>query len=409
MNVGFPAFLGSEGALALKPSGFEPKHLKHRALDDESCRAAAHCYSDEAFLSTITHNACESAVSSCVSLVFLSLVEDLSTRALCLPFSYQGLICAKTLLSQLPGAFESNIRLSREGSGADDGLVILVSHLQAACASIASLLASPSTVKAASAKQPKASSVATSGRDAPKPLDLVSNDIIKAALKSSQKVAAIASEEDDMPVWFNDTGPYVAVFDPLDGSRNIDASIPTGSIFGIYRRLEEADALPEAEKAELNVLQRGERLVAAVYALYSSATVLCISLGSGTHAFTLNRSTGDFVLTNSNLSIPKRGQIYSVNDARYFDWPEGLRRTILYGGIAMNPRAHLRLVYEANPLSFIAEQAGGKGCDGKRRILDIQPVELHQRLPLFLGSPDDITELLSYDNVQQLVNPGYEV
>lgn len=133
------------------------------------------------------------------------------------------------------------------------------------------------------------------------------------------------------------------------------------------------------------------------------------------------------------------GQIYSVNDARYFDWPKGLRsyiddvrqgkgqypkkysaryicslvadfhRTIFYGGLAMNPRAHLRLVYEANPLSFIAEQAGGRGSDGTRRILDIQPVELHQRLPLFLGSADDVAELLSYKDVQQLVNPGYEV
>ena len=133
------------------------------------------------------------------------------------------------------------------------------------------------------------------------------NDIIKKALQGSNKVSAIASEEEDSPVWFNDDGPYVVVFDPLDGSRNIDASIPTGSIFGIYRRLEEADALPEQEKAELNVLQRGERLVAAVYTLYSSATILCLSLGSGTHAFTLDHSIGDFVLTNPNLTIPERG------------------------------------------------------------------------------------------------------
>lgn len=133
------------------------------------------------------------------------------------------------------------------------------------------------------------------------------------------------------------------------------------------------------------------------------------------------------------------GQIYSVNDARYFDWPDGLRqyidtvrqgkgkypkkysaryicslvadfhRTLLYGGVAMNPRYHLRLVYEANPLSFLAEQAGGKGCDGKIRILSMQPVKLHQRLPLFLGSPDDIDELESYGDVQQRVNPGYDV
>jgi len=133
------------------------------------------------------------------------------------------------------------------------------------------------------------------------------------------------------------------------------------------------------------------------------------------------------------------GQIYSVNDARYFDWPEGLRkyidtvrqgkgrypkkysaryicslvadlhRTLLYGGVAMNPRDHLRLVYEANPLSFIVEQAGGRGSDGKSRILSLQPVKLHQRLPLFLGSLEDMEELESYGDVQQKVNPGYEV
>lgn len=331
--------------------------------------------------------------------------------------------------------------LSSESSLVDDGLLIVLTHIQAACKQIASLLASPSSVIAAFSKPKSSTSPGTnsSGRDAPKPLDLISNDIIKLSLRSSGKVSVVASEEDDLPVWFNETGPYVVVFDPLDGSRNIDASIPTGSIFGIYRQMEEADGLPVEEKAQVNVLQSGERLVGAVYALYSSATILCISVGSGTHAFTLDRSVGEFVLTHPNLIIPQRGQIYSVNDARYFDWPQGLQkyiddvrqgkgknpkkysaryicslvadfhRTILYGGVAMNPRAHLRLVYEANPLSFIAEQAGGKGSDGSRRILGIQPNKLHQRLPFFVGSTQDVSELESYGDVQQLVNPGYEV
>ncbi|KAK9845922.1 hypothetical protein WJX81_006049 [Elliptochloris bilobata] len=139
------------------------------------------------------------------------------------------------------------------------------------------------------------------------------------------------------------------------------------------------------------------------------------------------------------MRIPARGQIYSVNDARYFDWPAGLRRyiddvrqgrgqsgkqysaryicslvadfhrTLLYGGLAMNPRSHLRLVYEANPLAFLVEQAGGRGSDGVRRILDLAPEKLHQRLPLFLGSQEDIAELESYGDVQQLKNPGYTV
>lgn len=260
-----------------------------------------------------------------------------------------------------------------------------------------------------------------------------------SALQSSGKVAALASEENDLPIWISDGGPYVVVTDPLDGSRNIEVSIPTGTIFGIYNRLVEVDHLPLEERAQLNSLQSGTRLVAAGYVLYSSATILCISFGAGTHAFTLDWSTGEFILTHPSIQIPPRGQIYSVNDARYFDWPEGLRkyidtirqgkgqhpkkysaryvcslvadfhRTLIYGGVAMNPRDHLRLVYEANPLSFLAEQAGGRGSDGKNRILTIQPVKLHQRLPLFLGSMDDMLELESYGDVQQKVNPGYEV
>ncbi|KAI3700841.1 hypothetical protein L2E82_45480 [Cichorium intybus] len=155
------------------------------------------------------------------------------------------------------------------------------------------------------------------------------------------------------------------------------------TIFGIYNRLTEIENLPTEEKALLNSLQSGNRLIAAGYVLYSSATILCTTFGSGAHAFTLDHSTGDFVLTHPDIKIPPR--------------------------VAMNPRDHLRLVYEANPLSFVAEQAGGKGSDGKNRILSIQPVKLHQRLPLFLGSPEDIEELESYGDVQQTVNPGYDV
>lgn len=318
------------------------------------------------------------------------------------------------------------------GIGVNDDLVILIDHIQYACKRIAALIASPFNY---TIDMPNSGS----DRDAPKPLDIISNEIILSSLQKSGKVAVMASEENDTPTWISDDGPYVVVTDPLDGSRNIDASIPTGTIFGIYKRLEELDNLPTEEKALLNSLQSGNRLIASGYVLYSSATILCITFGSGTHAFTLDRSTGDFILTNPSIKIPPRGQIYSVNDARYFDWPEGLRkyidtvrqgkgrypkkysaryicslvadlhRTLLYGGVAMNPRDHLRLVYEANPLSFIVEQAGGRGSDGKSRILSLQPVKLHQRLPLFLGSLEDMEELESYGDVQQKVNPGYEV
>ncbi|XP_010484219.1 PREDICTED: fructose-1,6-bisphosphatase, chloroplastic [Camelina sativa] len=323
------------------------------------------------------------------------------------------------------------------GANVGDDLVVLLYHLQHACKRIASLVASP--FNSSLGKLSVKSSSSGSDRDAPKPLDIVSNDIVLSSLRNSGKVAVMASEEDDSPTWIKDDGPYVVVVDPLDGSRNIDASIPTGTIFGIYDRLVELDHLPVEEKAELNSLQRGNRLVASGYVLYSSATIFCVTLGSGTHAFTLDHSTGEFVLTHQNIKIPTRGQIYSVNDARYFDWPEGLRkyidtvrqgkgqnpkkysaryicslvadlhRTLLYGGVAMNPRDHLRLVYEGNPLAFLVEQAGGKSSDGEREILSIQPVKLHQRLPLFLGSLEDVAELESYGNVQQTVNPGYDV
>ncbi|KAL3814373.1 hypothetical protein ACJIZ3_015641 [Penstemon smallii] len=326
--------------------------------------------------------------------------------------------------------------MGKGGGNVSDELVVLYSHLEYACKRIAALVASP--FNSTLGKSFSASAGSTE-RDKPKPLDIVANEIILSSLKNSRKVAVMASEEDDGPVWLADDGPFVVVLDPLDGSRNIDASIPTGSIFGIYKRLQELDHLPVEEKAMLNSLQSGTKLVASCYVLYSSATIMCTTFGSGTHAFTLDHSTGDFILTHPNIIIPPRGQIYSVNDARYFDWPEGLRRyidtvrqgkgkypkkysaryicslvadfhrTLLYGGIAMNPRDHLRLVYEANPLSFLAEQAGGKGSDGKLRILSLQPVKLHQRLPLFLGSPDDIEELQSYGDVQQKINPGYEV
>lgn len=329
--------------------------------------------------------------------------------------------------------------LGKGGLNVGDDLVVLLSHISYACKRIAALVASPFNSRLGRSLPAAGSASSSSDRDNPKPLDMVANEIISSSLRSSGKVAVMASEEDDLPIWLTDDGPFVVVTDPLDGSRNIDASIPTGTIFGIYNRLIELDHLKIEEKAMLNSLQSGSKLVAAGYVLYSSATILCISVGSGTHAFTLDHSTEDFILTHPTIKIPPRGQIYSVNDARYFDWPQGLRRyidtirqgkgkypkkysaryicslvadfhrTLLYGGLAMNPRDHLRLVYEANPLSFLAEQAGGKGSDGKSRILSLQPVKLHQRLPLFLGSPEDIDELQSFGDVQQKVNPGYDV
>eukprot|EP00879_Flechtneria_rotunda_P016221 GHRR01016971.1.p1 GENE.GHRR01016971.1~~GHRR01016971.1.p1 ORF type:complete len:258 (+),score=65.75 GHRR01016971.1:1073-1846(+) len=256
----------------------------------------------------------------------------------------------------------------------------------------------------------------------------------------------LASEEEDTPVVLRQLGSssggsghggYVVVFDPLDGSRNIEAAIPTGTIFGVYRV--PAAAAPVGDDDLAPVLQPGTELVAGGYSLYSSATMMVISIGQGTHGFTLDPLCGEFMLTHPNIKIPARGQIYSVNDARYYDWPEGLRkyidtirqgkgqnprqysaryicslvgdfhRTLMYGGICMNPRCHLRLVYEANPLALLCEQAGGAASDGQMRIREIIPVKLHQRLPLFMGSPEDMTELMLYDDVQQLDGKKYDV
>ncbi|KIZ06079.1 hypothetical protein MNEG_1872 [Monoraphidium neglectum] len=167
--------------------------------------------------------------------------------------------------------------------------------------------------------------------------------------------------------------------------------------------------------------------------------MLVLSTGNGTHGFTYDSLLGEWVLTHRSITIPKRGVIYSLNDARQFDWPDGLwryidairqgkgqhpkqysaryicslvadfHRTLLYGGWCANPRPHLRLVYEGNPLAMLSEQAGGRASDGVRRVLSIAPEALHQKLPLFLGSPDDIAELESYGDVQQGGGKKYDV
>lgn len=129
----------------------------------------------------------------------------------------------------------------------------------------------------------------------------------------------MASEEDDTPVWIADDGPFVVVTDPLDGSRNIDASIPTGTIFGVYRRLPELDPLPMDERSSVNSLQSGAKLIAAGYVLYSSATIFCVTFGSGTHAFTLDRTTGDFILTHPNIQIPPRGYNLRFLSIKYIE------------------------------------------------------------------------------------------
>lgn len=274
------------------------------------------------------------------------------------------------------------------------------------------------------------------GGENQKKLDVVANDILKHALLDCGVVAALASEEEDGVVPLRQGAKFLVVLDPLDGSSNVDASIPTGTIFGVYKSLGDTEAALEAGS-----LQAGKHQVAAGYCLYAAATLLVFTLGrgTGTHVFTLDPNVGDFVLTTRRLQMPTRGGSYSLNEARYEDWPPGLQRYItdmklgkgqtgqpyalvyvcslvadvhwvlVRGGMASNPRSHLRLIYEGNPMGLVTEEAGGLASTGDGpRILDVLPSAVHQRTPVFVGSRDDILELESYGDVAQKHNPGYQ-
>jgi fructose-1,6-bisphosphatase I len=272
-----------------------------------------------------------------------------------------------------------------------------------------------------------------------KKLDVLSNEVLKNALKFSGKMAVIASEEEDVPIMVEESysGNYVVVFDPLDGSSNLDAGLPTGTIFGVFQQQfaclvrEFEEQIDQVELACLqNTLQPGRRLIAAGYCIYSSSTMLVLSLGNGSHCFTLDTEVGEFVLTRANMKIPQRGHIYSFNESNYYQWDKGIQeyierlkngnnqsatryssryvgsmvadvhRTLLYGGIfgypadQKNVGGKLRLVYECAPMAYLVEQAGGKATTGREDILDITPKSIHERKPLVLGSPDDIEEFL---------------
>ncbi len=255
-------------------------------------------------------------------------------------------------------------------------------------------------------------------------LDEEANETLIRSLERRGTCAAIASEEMD-DIYVLPQGPrskYVVVFDPLDGSSNIDVNISIGTIFGIYKRLE----TPSVGVADF--LRPGTELLAAGYVLYGSSTMFVISTGAaqGVHGFTYDPTCGEFFLSHENIRIPARGSTYSINEGNSAHWtddvrrwngwlkesvkeegrPYGMRyvgslvadahRTLLKGGIFAYPadtkskKGKLRLLYEANPYAFIFEAAGGKATSGVERILDIQPTELHQRTPLILGSPRDV-------------------
>jgi len=220
----------------------------------------------------------------------------------------------------------------------------------------------------------------------------------------------------------NETGSYALLFDPLDGSSNIDVNVSVGTIFSIYK-LKVADPC----KASLNdCLQHGYEQVAAGYVIYGSSVVMVYTTGQGVHGFTYDPTIGEFLLSHENIVTPKRGKYYSINEGSYEQFNESTKnylkyikeedeetgrpystryigslvadfhRNLLTGGIFIypptlrHPNGKLRLMYEGNPLAFICEQAGGRATDGKNRILDIKPSELHQRTPLYIGSEEDV-------------------
>jgi fructose-1,6-bisphosphatase I len=256
-------------------------------------------------------------------------------------------------------------------------------------------------------------------------LDVYANEALIHCLSLRESIGIIASEENEEPLVLRHDSPaskYAIVFDPLDGSSNIDVAVTIGTTFAIFRR-------PEGDKAgdPLEwVLQPGRKQVAAGYVVYGSSTVLVYSAGNGVHTFTLDPLVGSYILTKENLRIPERGSYYSVNESYCDRWPGGyakylhrlksgemgrryssrfvgsmvadFHRTLLRGGVFIyppnteHPEGKLRLLYEANPVAFLAEQAGGWASDGRQQILDIQPRDVHQRTPLIVGGPAEMEE-----------------
>ena len=258
-----------------------------------------------------------------------------------------------------------------------------------------------------------------------KKLDIFANDQFIAALKAGGECCAIASEENEeiIPIdsEISKNARYVVAMDPLDGSSNIDVNVSIGTIFSIYRRT----SLNGPGTYE-DFMQRGTEQVAAGYIIYGSSAMLVYTTGKGVNGFTLDPSIGEFCLSHPNMQMPKEGKTYSINEGNYVHFPQGVKnylkycqleegdrpytsryigslvsdihRNMIKGGIyiyptsSKAPKGKLRLLYECNPMAFITEQAGGKASDGYKRIMEIEPTELHQRVPFFCGSYHMVTK-----------------
>ena len=267
-------------------------------------------------------------------------------------------------------------------------------------------------------------------------LDELANDTIIHRMERTGVLCGMASEENADIIRIPDRyeqGEYLLIFDPLDGSSNIDANINVGTIFSIFRRTHEN----HEDLCTKDFLRPGVEQLAAGYFVYGSSTMMVFTTGSGVHGFTLDPTVGEFLLSHPDIRIPEMGKIYSVNEANAAYWDDATKeaveyfkgkgnkrgkpysqryvgslvadfhRTLLYGGIFMyplhyknpdKPEGKLRLLCEASPLAFVVEQAGGMATDGVNRILDIAPTELHQRVPLFIGSSADVGEVHAFLN-----------
>ncbi len=265
--------------------------------------------------------------------------------------------------------------------------------------------------------------------EAVKKLDLFADQQLISALDRSKITCMVISEENDGIIRLASTGgKYIVYLDPLDGSSNIDVNVSIGSIFSVYMR----ETKYKADPKESDALQPGDKQVAAGYVLYGSSTTLAYTTGLGVTLFTLDPSIGEYILSENSVKIPDHGKIYSINEGSYNTWELGLKkyikycqeedeeserpysaryigsmvadihRTLIKGGIFIYPHSRkypegkLRLMYECNPLSFIIEQAGGMATNGKTRIMEIEPNAIHQRTPIYIGSPENVTHVMDF-------------
>lgn len=268
-----------------------------------------------------------------------------------------------------------------------------------------------------------------------KKMDVYANEVFISVFKQSGLVCRLASEEMEKPYYIPENCPigrYTLLYDPIDGSSNVDINLNVGSIFSI-RQQEGSDLNGEAS----DLLQNGHKQIAAGYVLYGASTMLVYSIGKGVHSFTLDPSLGEFILSNENIRVPEHGPVYSVNEGNFWQWDESIRNytryvhrhegytaryggalvgdihrifvqggVFIYPGTVKKPEGKLRLLYESAPLAFLMEQAGGRASTGEQDILDVVPDRLHARTPLIIGSKEDVSLVESF--IQEGIRESHE-